>query len=218
MNGVVAFLRRDAIACLALFVALGGTSYAAAKLPRNSVTSKTVKNRSLLAHDFKRGQLPSGARGPAGPTGAPGARGPAGPAGARGAAGPKGDSAGTTHVLPRGTIARGVIAFEKSGPTGRGYAPISFPGLFKEKPQEHVIVDEDPPAGCRWDEGLDAPVADPGHLCVWIFSYTGSPDFQITNALSGEGGASKWGAVLEATPQNEYGATVRGATWVATAP
>jgi hypothetical protein len=81
-----------AVACLALVVALGGTSYAVVALPansvgtkqlkRNAVTSAKVKNASLLARDFKAGQLPrgpAGARGPAGPTG------PAGPAGAPGA-------------------------------------------------------------------------------------------------------------------------------------
>jgi hypothetical protein len=44
---------------IALVVALGGTSYAAIKLPRNSVTSQTVKDKSLLSKDFKPGQLPA---------------------------------------------------------------------------------------------------------------------------------------------------------------
>jgi hypothetical protein len=69
------------VALIALFVALGGTGYAALELPRNSVGSQQlkrnavrsskVKNRSLLAQDFKAGQLP---RGPRGRTGAPAAR------------------------------------------------------------------------------------------------------------------------------------------------
>ena len=54
---------------LALTVALTtGTAYAASQLPKNSVTSKQVKNGSLKAADFKAGQLPAG---PAGPAGAP---------------------------------------------------------------------------------------------------------------------------------------------------
>jgi hypothetical protein len=69
MNRALAHLKAHSVAYLALLVALSGTSYAAAKLPRNSVTSATVKDRSLLARDFKRGQLPRGARGPAGPQG-----------------------------------------------------------------------------------------------------------------------------------------------------
>jgi hypothetical protein len=65
-------------ATMALVVALGGTSYAAIKLPANSVTSKTVKDRSLLSKDFKAGQLPAGKAGPAGPAGPQGAVGPQG--------------------------------------------------------------------------------------------------------------------------------------------
>jgi hypothetical protein len=75
------------VAYLALFVALGGSSYAAVKvgsaqIVNNSVASKDVrnesitgadvKNRSLLARDFKAGQLPAGQTGPQGPQGAPG--------------------------------------------------------------------------------------------------------------------------------------------------
>ena len=56
------------IAGLALLLALGGTGYAASQaLPRNSVTSVQVKDHSLLARDFKAGQIPRGPAGPAGP-------------------------------------------------------------------------------------------------------------------------------------------------------
>jgi hypothetical protein len=68
-------------ATLALVIALGGTSYAAIKLPKNSVTSTTVKDRSLMKKDFRPGQLPAGKRGPAGPAG------PAGDGGAGGGGG-----------------------------------------------------------------------------------------------------------------------------------
>ena len=86
-------------ATLALFLALGGISWAATSLPRNSVgatqlrknavtgtkikksavTSSKVKDGSLKAADLKKGTLLSG---PTGPTG------PAGPKGDTGAAGP----------------------------------------------------------------------------------------------------------------------------------
>jgi hypothetical protein len=74
------------LAAVALFVALGGTSYAVIRLPRNSVTTYQVKDFSLLARDFKRGQLPRGPVGPAGPAGPAGPQGPAGPAGGSAAA------------------------------------------------------------------------------------------------------------------------------------
>ena len=66
------------ISVVALFVALGGSSYAAIKLPKNSVgarqikknavSSPKVKDGSLLATDFKSGQLPKGDTGPRGPS------------------------------------------------------------------------------------------------------------------------------------------------------
>jgi hypothetical protein len=83
----------NAVGYLALVVALGGTSWAAITLPPDSVTTVQVKNHSLLAVDFKKGQLPRGAkgdrgkRGRTGPTGATGGLGPAGPPGPQGVPG-----------------------------------------------------------------------------------------------------------------------------------
>jgi hypothetical protein len=98
------------VAYAALFVALGGVSYAAVTLPRNSVASKQIKNGqvknadvarnavtsakvkdgSLLSNDFKPGQLPAGAPGTTGPQGLKGDTGAVGPAGARGEQGSPG--------------------------------------------------------------------------------------------------------------------------------
>ena len=109
------------VAVLALFVALGGTGYAALALPRHSVgpralknhavlrsklhrgavTSPKVRDGSLLARDFAAGQLPRGPRGEHGSRGERGPRGDRGPAGAKGAAGARGPSdayAGTFHA------------------------------------------------------------------------------------------------------------------------
>jgi hypothetical protein len=41
------------IACLALFVAIGGVGYAASEIGKNDVTSKQIKNKSVLGKDFK---------------------------------------------------------------------------------------------------------------------------------------------------------------------
>ncbi len=79
------------VASVALVVALGGTGYAALKLPRNSVgasqikknavTSVKIKNGSLRMADFQRGDAPAGAPGAPGAQGARGPEGPQGPAG-----------------------------------------------------------------------------------------------------------------------------------------
>jgi hypothetical protein len=91
LAAIAKHLRRNLVAYLALFVALGGTGYAAGSklLPRNSVGSAQVINSSLLAKDFKRGQLK---RGPAGARGPEGVRGPLGPLGPQGPKGDKGDT------------------------------------------------------------------------------------------------------------------------------
>src|SRR5262245_58694116 len=83
------------VACLALAVSLSGVGYATTALPRNSVgpaqikkdaiVSLKVKDGTLLAADFKPGEMPAGA------AGAVGAAGPAGPKGDRGDKGAKGD-------------------------------------------------------------------------------------------------------------------------------
>jgi hypothetical protein len=104
-------IRQHIVGYIALFIALGGSSYAAVNLPRNSVTSREIargavgsselktnavnsrKVHDLLREDFKDGELPGvgdpGSVGPVGPPGSPGptgARGPAGPPGPAGVA------------------------------------------------------------------------------------------------------------------------------------
>lgn len=86
------------VACASLVVALGGVSYAAGVLPKNSVgtaqlkktavtgaklkknavTGAKVANGTLLAADFRANQLPAGPQGPKGDPGVPGQQGPSG--------------------------------------------------------------------------------------------------------------------------------------------
>lgn len=114
------------VASLALFIALGGVSWAAVTLPNgsvgnrqlkaNAVSSEKIRDGSLLAGDFKRGQLPpgqrglSGAQGIPGPKGDPGANGQPGAngdPGAKGNPGAKGDpgAPGATNVVVRTEVA-----------------------------------------------------------------------------------------------------------------
>lgn len=107
MRSFSQYVRRHHIAMLALFVALGGTSYAAVQIPRNSVgtaqikqgavRSSDVRDGSLLPREFRSGTLTrallrggglESLRG----DGQAGPQGPAGPAGSAGAAGPAGAS------------------------------------------------------------------------------------------------------------------------------
>lgn len=86
----------NVMATIAVFVGLGGSSYAAlritgkqvkngsltaADIRNSSLTTSDIRNRSLLARDFRSGQLP---RGPQGPQGPQGLQGPQGTPGAGG--------------------------------------------------------------------------------------------------------------------------------------
>ncbi|MBA2349687.1 MAG: hypothetical protein H0V81_15495 [Solirubrobacterales bacterium] len=117
-------VRQQFVGYLALFVALGGVSYAAVVLPRNSVgtaqiksgavrnsdlgrnavTSGKVQDGSLLVRDFKRGQLVAGAPGPAGPGGAKGDTGVKGDAGVNGTNGTNGTNGATNVTVVRGDL------------------------------------------------------------------------------------------------------------------
>lgn len=100
-RAITTYLGRHHLALLALFVALGGTTYAAAGLPANSVgtrqlrknavVSAKVKDHSLLSGDFKVNQLPHG---PQGLKGDKGDRGDKGDKGDAGVQGPPGLTAG----------------------------------------------------------------------------------------------------------------------------
>jgi hypothetical protein len=89
------------VALVALGVALGGTSYAATKLPKNSVSTRQLKNnsvtspkvkaRSLKPQDFAAGELPAGQRGPQGTQGDRGPQGERGAQGERGVQGEQGE-------------------------------------------------------------------------------------------------------------------------------
>jgi hypothetical protein len=96
------------ISLIALFVALGGTGYAAVKLPKNSVGaaqiktggvgSSEVKNGSLKKADFKNSDLPAGPQGPQGPAGTNGTN------GTNGAPGPAGSAKAFARVATDGTL------------------------------------------------------------------------------------------------------------------
>jgi hypothetical protein len=120
----------NVMSMIAVMIALGGTSYAAIKLPSNSVgsaqikssavknaelasssvTSAKVKDGVLLAKDFAIGQIPAGPRGATGATGATGAAGPTGPTGATGATGAKGDTGTIGAVTARSFTATADMA------------------------------------------------------------------------------------------------------------
>jgi hypothetical protein len=97
---MLSYLRRHHIGLVALFIALGGTSYAAAKLPKNSVGSRQIRSgavtRSKLEKSVRTQLAKAGAAGPAGATGPQGPKGDTGAQGLQGSKGDKGDPGPTS--------------------------------------------------------------------------------------------------------------------------
>ena len=126
--------RLNPLAVAALFIALGGSSYAAAGLGRGSVTSQAiardavtsskVKDGSLLARDVKLGKLPAASR-LAGQDGAAGEAGPVGPKGEPGAQGDRGDKG-----APGLAEARSIV--HDGNPVGIGSTPTTIASLDVE--------------------------------------------------------------------------------------
>jgi hypothetical protein len=147
MKGILKQLRSPAmiVACIALVVALGGASYAAGVLPKNSVGSKQlkrnavtskkikngavnsskVKNGSLVGADFKQGELPAGPQGPQGPQGLQGPKGDTGAAGSAAAYALVSDD-GTVNTAQAKNIAQANVTHSFGGTycfSGLSFAP-----------------------------------------------------------------------------------------------
>jgi len=119
------FARHNAIALVALFIALGGTTYAATALPKNSVGTKQVINGSLQKLDLSRKaqRALKGNRGPRGFTGARGATGAQGAQGVKGDTGAKGDSATTDGTSASLVRSSGAVAATQTVP---GFINVTF--------------------------------------------------------------------------------------------
>lgn len=132
----------NVMSTLALFVALGGSSYAAITVTGRNVTNgsltgvdirdDSVRSRdvrgltgsdvldgSLTRADFEAGQLPAGPQGPIGPPGAAGTDGAAGPPGSPGEVGTQGPEGQRGPAGPAG-------APTKVRPTKRGFSLVVY--------------------------------------------------------------------------------------------
>lgn len=139
------------VAYLALFVALGGSSYAAVKINGNNIkdgsitggklekrtitglnvakktlTGAEIRDGSLVAANFKAGELPAGPVGPQGARGDNGAPGPKGETGAPGANGATNVVVRTVAVHP--TVKSSVAACNPGERATGGGGTITSPG------------------------------------------------------------------------------------------
>jgi hypothetical protein len=218
-KGFLRFLRRNTIALLALFLALGGTTYAAssALIARNSVASPQVVNGSLQTKDLSKKARTAlkGNRGLRGLTGAQGAKGATGAQGVQGVPGP------VTGVLPAGQTLRGNYMLSQTNATATNFHnAVSFGLRLSAAPTVHYINNGTaPPAECPGT--VADPQAAPGHLCIY--------ETQATNVGAGRGAcnpevggcpansASREGFAVYG-PVTGAGAVYMFGSWAVTAP
>jgi hypothetical protein len=211
------YLGRHHVGLLALFLALAGTSYAAASslLPANSVGTKQVINHSLRKVDFKAGQLP---RGPAGPEGAAGPQGTQGPQGAQGPQGPQGIQ-GPPGPFPDGNLPVGKTVrgdFGAASAANPAVTGISFVFRFPTAPTPHVILaGGTPPAECPGT--VAAPEAASGNLCIYEGDSFNRASLDCFNSQTQMGAADPTGAILRVLGSNPSMAFESHGTWAATA-
>jgi hypothetical protein len=174
----------NVMATIAVWIAFGGTAYAAITITgknvkdssltgrdikNSSLTTDDVKNSSLVADDFKAGQLPApGASGPKGDTGAQGPKGDIGPQGASGAEGAKGDEgAPGTGALIFAQVHSGAVPDPPASPDATFPSlPFTLPSSGKVAVQGFGEATGSCPGGggsCVFESGLyldGVPVAD----------------------------------------------------------
>ncbi len=129
----------NVVSSLALFCALGGGAVAAVNLrsgevksrhvARNAITSLKVRDFSLLRRDFRRNQLPRGARGA---PGTPGAQGAAGSDASVNGVAAGGALAGTypNPGIAAGAVGSAQLAGGSVGAAQRALTPLVHAGVF----------------------------------------------------------------------------------------
>jgi hypothetical protein len=183
------------------------------KIRKNAVTSVKVRNGTLLAADFKPGQLPRGPQGPKGdpgPQGAQGVQGAQGAQGAQGIQGPPGPF--PDGDVPSGKTLRGAyfLRGKRVGTAGDVVAgEISYVFTLASAPIAHVHVPIGPnPPQCPGTVAL--PQAAPGHLCVYESQHLNATPLSIFN--NGRTGSN---LALTASADGLYFSV---GTWAVTSP
>jgi hypothetical protein len=190
----------NVMATAAVFIALGGVSYAAqgavsslitgSKIKNSSVTGADIKNSSLTGGDIKNKSLtsadfrgsvrgPAGHAGPQGPQGIPGVKGDVGAKGATGTTGPRGPAA--WDVIPSGQTVTGSVEYDTTASVAGDFrTSVDLHGLTQPPLTDttanfaadasSATIDDD--ATCTGT--LSAPTAPAGKVCVYLDN--ASPD------------------------------------------
>jgi hypothetical protein len=218
----------NVMASIAVFVALGGISYAATQLPRNSVGTKQIKNSAVTLKKINKAarlalQGQKGATGPAGPTGATGATGAAGAKGDKGDTGAAGTSV-FSSTIPSGQTVTGAwgIGEDSSNTGGFTHVVVSLPveapteltdSLVNFKSGTTNAADGD--ATCTGTAA--APTAPAGKVCIYT-TFNSNTDYLAGFQISGSAGdQNKFGFTIFASAAASGLIDARG-TWAYTAP
>lgn len=151
------------LSVIALFVALGGVSYAAAtvgssQIKNNAVASKDIKNNTIRSKDIYSGTRAAlkGARGPTGPAGAAGKVGPAGPAGRS-----------ALSSLSSGERIYGTWGVQGQGPNLWTGVTFPVPAPTPVDSRHVVIANNDTLTGDGCTGSTTNPVSSPGYVCIY---------------------------------------------------
>jgi hypothetical protein len=173
------------IAVLSLIVALGGVA-----LAKGVIITKLNQISPSVRKQLKGKPGPQGPQGPKGDTGPPGATGPAGAKGDTGSAGQNGQDGKDGKngedgedgvcsvskpqcVAPPGVTLTGVWVV--SGFGGTAYGGDSLPLKLESAPEFNLVKnDGENEAECGTKS---APLAAPGHLCVYVDARDGNGSF-----------------------------------------
>ena len=190
----------NVMSTVAVFIALGGTSYAVASLPKNSVgdrqlknnavTSEKIKDGAVTAADLAPGAVQSGPRGPRGADGAPGpagaGAGPAEPWRALDLVGPWTNFAGPDHAWHYASFRkdqlgivhlRGLITFG-GGPPPEQQIIATLPPDYRPAHAELFSVDS---ASTHQAARID--IYSDGRVVRYIGA-TGSPNYTSLSGIS----------------------------------
>jgi hypothetical protein len=166
MKRVIRTAPANVTACIALAVALSGTSYAAFVLPANSVGTKQLKNRSIQRLDIGRKTIASlrGQRGPQGPAGLQGAQGIPGVQGSQGIQGSQGTQGVQGVQGVQGdvgpTFGRSGASSQLCNPGSATFVVCATTGAIALPAAGRVLL----VATSEWDDS-DAPVAPNRGAC-----------------------------------------------------
>jgi Collagen triple helix repeat (20 copies) len=131
LHRFIGYVRAHHVALLALFLAMGGTSYAAITLPSGSVGTRQLRSQAvtLAKISFGAQHALQGAQGPQGPQGQQGPQGSQGPQGLQGPAGLNGTARAYGFVDVNGTLSRAKNIVSVTNPTPGNYCLTLAPGI-----------------------------------------------------------------------------------------